>query len=126
MIVASCSGGNFRSAAPIFRDVRIARRRDQRFVTQDLAMQIAPAAPRKSRVRAPAVRRGTSAILRACVSPVRNHYSRAGIVQDVCQPVGRLVEINWHAYRAQSLNREIRDVPFRAIRREDAPRDRPP
>src|SRR5882762_3921577 len=48
------------------------------------------------------------------------HYLRAGMIQYVNDPVRRLIEINGYIRSAQSQRSEIRDVPFRPVRREDA------
>lgn len=43
-----------------------------------------------------------------------------GVIQDVGHAIGRFVEINRHVHGAQSENREIGHVPFRAIGRKHA------
>src|SRR5271170_4726408 len=113
------SAGNVRGAAPEFRDVRFAGRGDQRLITQNFAVQVAGRRDRNHMLQPGDARTrfGNLAGLRFALG---DHNPRARIVQDVRQPVRGLIEINGHAGGAQSGDREIRDVPFRAIRREDA------
>ncbi len=61
---------------------------------------------------------------RDCISPATNHNLRAGMVQDVNDPVGRFVEIDRHVGGAKPEDGKIRDVPFRSVGREQALRDR--
>ena len=42
----------------------------------------------------------------------------AGIIEDVNEAIVRLIEIDRHVDGAESLNREVRCVPFRTVRRK--------
>ena len=51
--------------------------------------------------------------------PGSENYARTRIVHDVNEAIERFIKINWDACCAQTLYREVGDVPFGAVRREN-------